>query len=69
MLISEALEGKYIRSFRSFRYGTIQQAIKRENVWTHDGETAYACLVRPTYKGEGIFKPDFWTTIYVQEDN
>ena len=70
MLISEALVGKFYRS-RS-RYGLegiIQFADKRDDVYTAEGEYAYAVKVRPTYNGTGIFRNDFYATVYVSVDN
>ena len=69
MLISEALEGKYYRSrSRVGLDGIIQYAEKRNDVWTGDNEYAYAVKVRPTYDGKGIFRNDFWATVYVGID-
>jgi hypothetical protein len=68
MLISEALEGKFHRSYRNGREGIIQFAELRKNIYTKEGVFAYSCLVRPYYKGEGFPKPDFYTTVYVGVD-
>jgi hypothetical protein len=69
MLISEALEGKFIRSFNSRREGIIQQADIRSDISTPEGCYAYAVKVRPQWNGEGYPKPDFWTTIYIGKDD
>jgi hypothetical protein len=66
MLISEALEGKYVRSSQG--EGIIQFADKRNNVYTNEGVFAYAVKVRPHWNGTGYPKPDFYTTIYVGVD-
>jgi hypothetical protein len=66
MLISEALEGKYVRSSQG--EGIIQFADKRDNVYTDEGVFAYAVKVRPHWNGTGYPKPDFYTTIYVGVD-
>jgi hypothetical protein len=66
MLISEALEGKYVRSSQG--EGIIQFADKRDNVYTKEGVFAYAVKVRPHWNGTGYPKPDFYTTIYVGVD-
>ena len=66
MLISEALEGKYVRSSQG--EGIIQFADKRDNVYTNEGVFAYAVKVRPHWNGTGFPKPDFYTTIYVGVD-
>ena len=66
MLISEALEGKYVRSSQG--EGIIQFADKRDNVYTNEGVFAYAVKVRPQWNGTGFPKPDFYTTIYVGVD-
>ena len=68
MLISEALEGKFHRSYKNSREGIIQSAEKRSDVYTKEGVFAYVARVRPLWKGEGIPKPDFYTTIYVGAD-
>ena len=67
MLISEALEGKFVRSSQG--EGIIQHAEKRDNVYTNEGIFAYAVQVRPHYEYGKIRKDDFWTTIYVGLDN
>jgi hypothetical protein len=69
MLISEALEGKYVKSSQG--QGLIQYADFRKDMRysTPDGYLAYACKVRPTWKGAGFYKPDFWTTVYVGLDS
>lgn len=66
MLISEALEGKYVRSSQG--EGIIQFADKRDNIYTENNVFAYAVKVRPQWNGTGYPKPDFWTTIYVGAD-
>ena len=66
MLISEALEGKFVRSSQG--EGIIQFADKRDNVYTNEGVFAYAVKVRPHWNGTGYPKPDFYTTIYVGVD-
>jgi hypothetical protein len=66
MLISEALEGKFVRSSQG--EGIIQFADKRDNVYTDEGVFAYAVKVRPHWNGTGYPKPDFYTTIYVGVD-
>ena len=66
MLISEALEGKFVRSSQG--EGIIQFADKRNNVYTNEGVYAYACKVRPHWNGTGYHKPDFYTTVYVGVD-
>lgn len=66
MLISQALEGKYVRSSQG--EGIIQYADKRSDVYTENGVFAYAVKVRPTWKGVGLIPADFYTTIYVGVD-
>ena len=67
MLISTALEGKFIRSSQG--EGLIQQADIRKDVCGLDeGTFAYAVRVRPYYEQGKVFKEDFWTTIYVGTD-
>jgi hypothetical protein len=66
MLISEALEGKYVKSSQG--QGLIQFADKRNDVYTDEGIFAYAVKVRPHWNGTGFPKPDFYTTIYVGVD-
>ena len=66
MLISEALEGKFVRSSQG--EGIIQFADKRNNVYTNEDVFAYAVKVRPHWNGTGFPKPDFYTTIYVGVD-
>ena len=68
MLISEALEGKFHRSYKNSREGIIQSAEKRSDVYTKEGVFAYACKVRPQWNGTGFPKPDFYTTVYVGVD-
>jgi len=68
MLISEALEGKFHRSYRNSREGIIQFADLRKDVYTQEGVYAFACKVRPTWNGTGFPKPDFYTTVYVKAD-
>ena len=69
MLISEALEGKFHRSYVNSREGIIQFAELRNDVYTKEGVFAYACKVRPQWNGQGFPKPDFYTTVYVGVDN
>jgi hypothetical protein len=66
MLISTALEGKFVRSSKG--EGIIQFADIRKDVYTDEGVYAYACQVRPTWKGEGLIPSDFYTTIYIKAD-
>jgi hypothetical protein len=66
MLISQALEGKFVRSSQG--EGIIQFADKRSDIYTNDNVFAYAVKVRPTWKGEGLIPSDFYTTIYVGVD-
>lgn len=64
--VETLLEGKYYRSTsRRGLDGIIQSAEKRENVYFDNAE-AYLVRVRPTYKGDGIFKNDFYATIAVK---
>ena len=68
--IPTLLEGKYYRSLSRHIDGIIQYAEKRDNVWYGENFQAYVINVRPTYKGDGIFRNDFYATICVQlEDN
>jgi len=67
MLISEALEGKYVKSSQG--QGIIQFAEKRDNISTAEHVFAYACSVRPTWNGTGYPKSDFYTTVYVAVDS
>jgi len=69
MLISEALEGKYVKSSQG--QGLIQYADFRKDMHhsTPEGYLAYACKVRPMWNGTGYPKPDFWTTVYVGLDS
>ena len=63
--IPTLLEGKYYRSVsRRGLDGIIQYAEKRDGVWFDNAE-AYLVRVRPTYKGDGIFRNDFYATIAV----
>ena len=66
MLISQALEGKFVRSSKG--EGIIQFADIRKDVYTEECVYAYACQVRPTWKGEGLIPSDFYTTIYIKAD-
>jgi len=69
MLISEALEGKFHRSYRNRREGIIQFADLRTDICgLEEGVFAYTCLVRPTWNGTEFLKPDFYTTVYVKVD-
>ena len=64
--IENLLEGKYYRSVnRKGLDGIIQYAEKRDGVWFDNAE-AYLIRVRPTYKGDGIFRNDFYATIAVK---
>jgi hypothetical protein len=69
MLISEALEGKLVKSSKG--QGIIQFADLRNDVYTREGVYAYACKVRPTYNPNvHKFVPaDFYTTVYVAVDS
>lgn len=63
MLLSEALEGKYVKTTRNLRRGIIQSAEPRNNVGTNDNEYAYVCRIRPeSYP----LREDFYSTIYVK---
>jgi hypothetical protein len=64
--IATLLEGKYYRSLNRHIDGIIQYAEKRENVWYGENYQAYVVKVRPTYKGDGIFRNDFYATIAVK---
>jgi hypothetical protein len=67
MLISEALEGKFVKSSQG--QGLIQYADRRTDIFIRDKSIlSYAVKVRPHWNGEGFPKPDFWTTIYVGID-
>lgn len=67
MLISEALEGKYVKSSKG--HGIIQFADKRNDIYIENENVfAYACKVRPQWNGTGYPKPDFYTTVYVKVD-
>jgi hypothetical protein len=67
MLISTALEGKYVRSSQG--EGIIQFADKRNDIYIQNENVfAYACKVRPHWNGTGFPKPDFYTTVYVGVD-
>ena len=68
MLISEALEGKYIKSYRNLRRGTILSAELRKDMYTSEGVYAYSVNVRPEFTIGQTPKEDFWTTIYVGVD-
>ena len=68
MLISQALEGKFHRSYKNRREGIIQFAELRKDIYTQEGVYAFACKVRPTYQGNGVYKNDFYTTVYVKVD-
>jgi len=69
MLISEALEGKFVKSSQG--QGVIQYAEFRKNMRhsTPEGYLAYSVKVRPNWNGTGFPKPDFFTTIYVGLDS
>ena len=64
--IETLLEGKYYRSLSRNIDGLIQYAEKRDGVWYGDNYQAYLVKVRPTYKGNGIFRNDFYATIAVE---
>ena len=65
--IDSLLEGKYYRSnSRRGLDGIIQHAEKRDGVWYGENTEAYLVRVRPTYKGDGIFRNDFYATIAVK---
>jgi len=64
--IPTLLEGKYYRSLSRHTDGLIQYAEKRDNVYYGEGYDAYVVKVRPTYKGEGFPKPDFYATVVVK---
>jgi hypothetical protein len=65
--ISDLLEGKYYRSnSRRGLDGIIQYAEKRSEVWYGNDCEAYLVKVRPTYKGDGVFRNDFYATIAVK---
>jgi hypothetical protein len=67
MLISTALEGKYVKSSKG--QGIIQYADLRKDICgLNEGVYAYACKVRPHWNGEGFPKSDFYTTVYVGVD-
>jgi hypothetical protein len=67
MLISEALEGKYVKSSKG--QGLIQFANRRHDCAEPDGYYAYAVQVRPYWNSNLNYqKPDFYTTIYVGID-
>jgi hypothetical protein len=69
MLISEALEGKFHRSYNSRREGIIQYAELRKDICgLNENVFAYVCQVRPHWNGTGFPKPDFYTTVYVALD-
>jgi len=69
MLISEALEGKFHRSYNNRREGIIQFAELRKDIYRlNEGVYAFACKVRPHWNGTGFPKPDFYTTVYVKAD-
>jgi hypothetical protein len=64
--IPTLLEGKYYRSLGRHIDGIIQYAEKRDGVWYGENYQAYLVKVRPTYKGNGIFRNDFYATIAVE---
>ena len=64
--IETLLEGKSYRSLGRKIEGIIQNAEKRSSVWCGENFEAYLIKVRPTYKGEGLPKPDFYATIAVK---
>ena len=68
MLISEALEGEFHRSYKNRREGIIQFAELRKDIYTQEGVYAFAFKVRPTYQVNGVYKNDFYTTVYVKAD-
>jgi len=69
MLISEALEGKYIKTYSSLRRGIIQEAILREDMYIRNKAILpFAVRVRPEFIEGKLPQPDFWSTYYVQID-
>ena len=64
--IADLLEGKYYRSLGRHIDGIIQYAEKRDGVWYGENYEAYLVQVRPTYKGDGIFRNDFYATVAVK---
>ena len=69
MLISQALEGKLVKSSKG--QGIIQFADLRKDICgLEENVFAYACKVRPTYNPSiHKFVPaDFYTTVYVAVD-
>ena len=64
--IESLLEGKYYRSLGRHIDGIIQYAEKRDGVWYGEGYEAYLVTVRPTYKGDGVFRNDFYATVAVK---
>ena len=64
--IEDLLEGKYYRSLSRHIDGLIQYAEKRSEVYYGNDFEAYLVKVRPTYKGDGVFRNDFYATIAVR---
>lgn len=69
MLISEALEGKYYRSYSRGLEGTIQFAERRSECDKHyDNDStswAYTIKVRPTYHAGQPLVKDFYATLWI----
>jgi hypothetical protein len=64
--IESLLIGKtYYSVNRKGLSGIITDAEKREGVYFHNAD-AYVVKVRPVYKGDGIFRNDFYATIAVK---
>jgi hypothetical protein len=64
--IESLLIGKsYYSVNRKGLSGIIQDAEKRSDVY-FDKADAYLVRVRPVYKGDGIFRNDFYATVAVQ---
>ena len=63
--VTELLIGKsYYSKSRKPLSGIIQEAIEAPEIF-YQGAEAYKVRVRPVYKGDGNFKPDFWATVCV----
>jgi len=69
MLISEALEGKYYRSYSRGLEGVIQYAERREICDKHyDNDStsyAYTIQVRPTFHAGQPYAGDFYSTLWI----
>jgi len=62
--LENCLENKWVKSSQG--EGNIQEAVRRHNIRDlPSGLLAYSVRVRPIYRRGEVFKPDFWTTIYV----